>query len=175
MHRIRPNARTIPAERAVITMSAEPPSVLDKSYDVSTEAIWKGRRRGVADCRNQLGRPKHPRWRASEVERATDCDFRRMTSFALHDFTFTLRSVLLHLNRNASNPSVWHHGRPTERRSLTPVSMAMSSSCGSGAHSFCMASGARLQRAASLSARPSDRCKPSLFTLMPLMDPPSGW
>ena len=101
MYQIHPNARTTPAVRAAIALSAEPSGVLAKRYGVSTETIRKWRRRGVEDCQDHSARPKHLRWRASEEERTIVCELRRMTGFALDDLTFTLRHFLPHLNRDA--------------------------------------------------------------------------
>lgn len=101
MYQIHPNARTTPAVRAAIALSAEPSGVLAKRYGVSTETIRKWRRRGVEDCQDHSARPKHLRWRASEEERAIVCELRRMTGFALDDLTFTLHHFLPHLNRDA--------------------------------------------------------------------------
>ena len=101
MSHIHPNARTTPAVRAAIALSAEPSGVLAKRYGVSTETMRKWRRRGVEDCQDHSAHPKHLRWRACEEERAIVCELRRRTGFALDDLTFPLRHVLPHLNRDA--------------------------------------------------------------------------
>jgi len=101
MFQIHPNARTTPAVRAAIAASAEPSGVLAKRYGVSTETIRKWRKRGPNDVQDHTSRPHHPRWRASDEERAIVCELRRSTGFALDDLTFTLRHFLPHLNRDS--------------------------------------------------------------------------
>ena len=46
MHSIHPNARTTPAVRREIALSAEPSGVLAKRFGVSTETIRIWRKRG---------------------------------------------------------------------------------------------------------------------------------
>jgi hypothetical protein len=87
---IHSNARTTPAVRAEIARSAEPTGVLARRYGVSTEAIRKWRKRGVANCRDRSSRPHTLPWKASEEERAVVCALRRATGFPLDDLTFIL-------------------------------------------------------------------------------------
>ena len=101
MHSIHPNARTTPAVRREIALSAEPSGVLAKRFGVSTETIRKWRKRGPEACQDRSARPHKLPWKASEEERAIVCALRQATGFPLDDLTFVVTHVLPHLNRDS--------------------------------------------------------------------------
>jgi transposase InsO family protein len=101
MHSIHPNARTTPAVRREIALSAEPSGVLAKRFGVSTETIRIWRKRGPEACQDRSARPHKLPWKASEEERAIVCALRQATGFPLDDLTFVVTHVLPHLNRDS--------------------------------------------------------------------------
>jgi transposase InsO family protein len=101
MHSIHPNARTTPAVRREIALSAEPSGVLAKRFGVSTETIRIWRKRGPEACQDRSARPHKLPWKASEEERAIVCALRQATGFPLDDLTFVVTHFLPHLNRDS--------------------------------------------------------------------------
>lgn len=95
---LHPRARTTPAVRAEIVRSPERTSVVAKYYGISDEMVRKWRKRGEQAVLGCPSRPHHLARRMNEAERAIICAVRRVTGFALDDFTFVLRHFLPHLN-----------------------------------------------------------------------------